>query len=566
MSVVRIRTVVLLGIAVLASAPRPAAALQAIGGDCMFESGTELVDRQASGATMILFVRIARIRCAGGVILRADSLTYYDARGYAELIGNVFYQDTTRTLTAARASYYRDAGRLIANGDSTTDVVVTDLIEGGRLHGRNLDFIQAVGGRAQDEITVTGNRADGGRPNAVLPVDPPPEAEPDAPEPDPFDVTADRIFLRGENYFEASGDVDVVRDSLVTHSDSLVFDQVSTTLDLRGDAELVQAGDSIAGRRVRVRLPENEIREIEAYGEASLVSRDLDLDAPWFRIDFVDGQVDGLWAAPLRRQGLPARDSTPADAADRESSPETLPQTERREETEDREMTPRDSLDMLQPVAVSGGTRIRADSLDVAATVGVLDSLRAIGRAHAVSRRDSIDASMLPDIAKEDWIRGDTIVATLTASAVGDSTVYSVDRIVSAGNASSLYRLQPDTTAQQPDSAAVSDSVAPLAPDTATGVTTPGDSLPGGVLPGDSLADDSLARPDSLQEGGDGDAVVVLPSDAPGVHYVVAERIILVFENDEVRRMEIFGLREGVHTEPRRRATTPAPTAPGGPP
>ncbi|HKK94372.1 MAG TPA: hypothetical protein VJ925_13135, partial [Longimicrobiales bacterium] len=388
----------------LAGAPQPAAALQALGDDCRFESGTDLVDRRASGSSMILFVKRARIRCVGGVILRADSLTYYDARGYAELIGDVFYQDTTRTLTAARASYYRDSGRLIANGDSVMDVVVTDLQEGGRLTGRNLDFIQAGGGRAQDEITVTGTRADGSRPNAVLPVDPAEDAEADAAEPEPFDVTADRIFLRGENYFEATGRVDVVRDSLVTHSDSLVFDQVSTTLDLRGDAELVQAGDSIAGRRVRVRLPENEIREIEAFGEASLVSRDLDLDSPWFRIAFVEGQVDGLWAAPLRRQGLATPDSSASDEAlagdttdlDVQMPPADTEREVERQERDDTDMTPRDSLDMLQPVAVSGGTRIRADSLDVAATVGVLDSMRAVGRAYAVSKRDSINAAMLP--------------------------------------------------------------------------------------------------------------------------------------------------------------------------
>ncbi len=555
--------VLLLGL-LLAGDAAPVTA-QPLGEDCRFERGTDRFQRQTSGSTMIFSAITARIRCDGGIVLRSDSLTYYEARGYAELVGNVFYEDTTRTLTAARASYYRDSGRLIANGDESTDVVVTDLLEGGKLSGRNLDLIQAGGGRAEDEITVTGTRADGSRPNAVLPVDPAEDVEADAPEPEPFDVTADRIFLRGEDYFEATGRVDVVRDSLLTHSDSLVFDQVSTTLDLRGDAELVQGRDTISGRRVRVRIPENEIREIEAFGEGSLVSRELDLDAPWFRIAFIEGEVDGLWAAPLQRQGRATSDSlaTADPAGDAAAAVDVDPPVaaERPGEIDDREhadLTPRDSLDMLQPVAVSGGTRIRADSLDVAATVGVLDSLRAIGRAYAVSQRDSINATMLPEIAKEDWIRGDTIVASLNARTEADSTVYSIDRIVSAGNASSLYRIQPDTSARATDSLAVGDSVAQAA-------DLPADSAALAVERSDSLASmDPMA--DSLPGMPDPEPVVVLPSDAPGVHYVVAQRIILVFENDEVRRMEIFGLSEGVHLEPRRRAPTTATSDPGGSP
>jgi hypothetical protein len=49
-----------------------------------------------------------------------------------------------------------------------------------------------------------------------------------------------------------------------------------------------------------------------------------------------------------------------------------------------------------------------------------------------------------------------------------------------------------------------------------------------------------------------GASAVILPETAPGVHYVVARRIILDFANGEVRRMEVLGLTEGYHFEPRR--------------
>jgi lipopolysaccharide export system protein LptA len=544
-------------------APDPAAALQAVGRDCRFEPGSGLYTQRTVGTSTTIFQRRPRIRCQGDIVIRADSLAYYGSTNRFELIGNVFYADSTRSMTAVRATYRRDFGQLVANGAADTAVVVTDLADGSRLTGLNLDFREAGGGRAQDEVTISGRMQDGTRPAAILPVARPAEADPDAPEPSPFDVTADRIFLRGENFFEAEGDVDVVRDSLVTQSDALEYDQVRATLDLMGRASLVQGRDSIEGRRVLVRLPEDEIREIEAIGEGSLVSRDLDLESPWFRVTFLDGAVDGLWAAPLRRPeatGMTPPDSTVADSTGAVAvAPPVDDRLRRAGGPMDAEMSPQDSLDSAQPVAQSGATRISADSLDVAATVGVIDSVRAVGRAYAVSSRDSIDASMLPEIAAQDWIRGDTIVANFLPTQVADSTVYSLDRIISAGNASSLYRLAPNRGAVPPDSVAAGEAaqssvppvVAELDPDTIPGVDPDperasdpaADSIPG--LPGTEAPQ------------------VILPATAPGVHYVVASRIILVFENDEVRRMEIFGLKEGVHLEPRRRATAVA-AGPGG--
>lgn len=552
-------------LAVLATLPvaEPASALQAIGRDCTFQPGSGLLTRQSFGTTFTIFQRNPRYRCAGGVVIRADSMAYYGSTGTAELIGDVFYADSTREMTAVRATYRRDFGNLVANGVGDTAVVVTDRREGGRLTGMNLVFQEAGGGRAEDEVTVYGRMADGTRPSAVLPVEPPPEAEADAPDPAPFDVTADRIFLRGEDYFEAVGDVDVVRDSLVTASDSLEYDQVRATLDLRGRASLVQGADSIAGRRVIVRLPENEIREIETIGRGSLVSRDLDLESPWFRVTFEEGEVDGLWAAPLRRTAAaeptdttgalatdPDRDG--ADPADPDPASERLVRPEVEPEGD---LSPLDSLDAVQPVATSGATRITADSLDVSATVGVLDTVRAVGRAHAVSRGDSIDASMLPEIAARDWIRGDTIVASFRSTAEADSTVYELDRIVSAGNASSLYRLAPDTSSSAADTA-VADAEAPdpdrVAGDPARPDTVPADTLAAAAEVGDPAADTTAAG------SGEEEPEVILPATAPGVHYVVADRIVLVFENDEVKRMEIFGLAEGVHLEPRRRSNAVA--------
>ena len=541
----------LVALVALLTTPGAVFGVQSIGRDCEWEPGSGLYTQRAVGTSYTIFQRDPRIRCQGGVVIRADSLAYYGAANRFELIGDVFYGDSTRTMTAVRATYRRDFGQLVANGAADTAVVVTDLADGARLTGLNLDYREAGGGRLEDEVTVYGRLLDGERPSAVLPVAPSPEAAPDDPAPAPFDVTADRIFLRGENYFEARGTVDAVRDSLVTRSDSLIYDQVRATLDLGGRASLVQGIDSIEGRRIIVRIPENEIREIEAIGEGSLVSRDLDLEAPWFRVAFSEGEVDGLWAAPLRRPEGPVADSITGDTVsdpaaappgDPEAPVGALPAAE--VAMADEEMSPRDSLDAAQPVAWSGATRITADSLDVAASVGVLDSVLAIGRAYAVSSGDSINASMLPEIAAQDWIRGDTIIAKFLARQEADSTVYSLDRIVSGGNASSLYRLAPEADAEATDSTLAAD-------------------LPDAPVEPDSLVEVGQETEPVPQDAEAEEVQVILPADAPGVHYVVAGRIVLVFVDDEVSRMEIYELREGVHLEPRRRTNAVA-DGPGG--
>lgn len=536
---------------------------QALGQDCVFEDGTESATRRSLGGVVQVNMVKARIRCADGVVLRGDTIRYYGSRGLAELIGNVFYADSTREMTAVAATYYRDNRQLVANGDPETDVIVTNTADGARLSGINLIYYQAGGGRIEDEVTVFGLRG-AERPRALLPPptrDEPPAAtsgvaeldrevdpaEEKAPAADasasPLDVTADRIILKGENYFEALGRVESFRDSVTTSSDTLIYDQVSSNLDLRGNARLVQVRDTIEGRRVLVRIPDNVIREIEATGDGVLVSADLRLEAPWFRVAFDKGDLDGLWAAPLRRNVRSEEEESETPPLDVPEPSEAPPEPE-----VDLQQAMLDSLDARQPYAISGQTRIRADSLDVASESGRIEQLVAVGRAYAVSARDStLDVSRLPEIARQDWMRGDTIVASFAARSQGDSTVYAIERITATGSASSLYRLAPDSAraANAPEESARAEAQAVDVP--------PPDSTGTADV---AVTADSLGLPAE-------EPTVVLPADAPGIHYVVAAQIILVFENDDVSRMEVLQLQEGVHLEPRRaRAAPTTSTAP----
>jgi hypothetical protein len=149
-------------------------------------------------------------------------------------------------------------------------------------------------------------------------------------------------------------------------------------------------------------------------------------------------------------------------------------------------------------VALAESFELTADSLELIAPADVVERIVAVGDARSVSRaRDSLNVESLPDIARADWLEGDTVVISLkqvadtTLGAAGD-TEYEVDRIVARVGARSLYRLPPE---------------------------------------------DSTAAPGI---------------DPPAVHYVVGDEITLVMEAGEVQSMEVVGQTRGVHLEPLR--------------
>jgi len=101
---------------------------------------------------------------------------------------------------------------------------------------------------------------------------------------------------------------------------------------------------------------------------------------------------------------------------------------------------------------------IIADSVDVLLPGERLESLTAVGDAHAESTaRDSLNTASTPDVIRRDWIDGQTIVATFASvPATGTEGVdptgneYRLERLVSSGLARSLYRMaaSDSTTAE----------------------------------------------------------------------------------------------------------------------
>jgi hypothetical protein len=246
--------------------------------------------------------------------------------------------------------------------------------------------------------------------------------------------------------------------------------------------------------------------EIQAVREALLTGEDLTLRAPLIKLYLVEGAVERLVAVPLPS----GTDSPPAALEEGVGRAQTTSRTGAADAAE----AGADTASVGRPVAVAERFELTADSLDLTAPGDVVERIFAAGRARSVSQaRDSLNVEALPEVARQDWLEGDTIVINLeparpdslaaSARAPGEEAEreYEIETIVARVGARSLYRLPPqDSTAQA------------------------------GV-------------------------------DLPAVHYVLGDEITIHMSEGEVREMEVVGQTRGVHLEPLSRAAATGDTA-----
>lgn len=557
--------VLALGLAPVLWVPGTAAAQETRVADCRILPGTRSATGRTAGGARVIFVGRPRLACDGGVRINADSMVAFESTGFNQLLGNVDFEDADRRLLARNARYFNRVGRLEADGD----VQLTDKASGNVVRGQNLLYLRAGFGRAEEELTVWGGRArallypDGapapsratGQERIALPGE---GEERSALPGNPYDVTADRIFIRGQDEVRATGDVEAVRDSLTALADTLRYDQRRERIILTRDARLDREVYDLYGDEIFVDLPGDTIRRVEARGAGRLLGEDLDLDAPFIRMGFEAGALDGLWATPLR----------PGQELEMMVGLRVLPEE-------------LDSLDLRRPRGVSSTFEIEADSLEVVAPGEVLERMNAVGTARAVSSaRDSLNTPETPELIRHDWMEGDTVVALFArqtgdggaeaggagepgqGGAGSDSTAYVLERLEARGNAASLYRLDADSAAAEPDSAAP-------APDSA-GAPGVGDRESRGA----GVAGEKRAAAADSANPGEGRAdeepvTTIRAGKQPAIHYVTAGEIVIRFQDGQVDRMEVRRLRQGVHMDPTgtpRRAVARSDAGEAGPP
>ncbi len=311
----------------------------------------------------------------------------------------------------------------------------------------------------------------------------------DTTPPTPYLVVADRLHLVGESYFEATGNAVIDRDSLHATAQRAEYDQAVGHLLLERNARVDGSTYDLAGEEIVLDLPTGDVREVTARRQAVLTGEEIRLDAPVIHLFLAEGVLDRLVAVPMDAEAIARVNAGDAEALS------------------------------ARPVATAEDFVLTADSVDVRAPAQRLDRIFAVGAARGESTaRDSLNVPELPDVARRDWIDGDTIVAVFgradtaaTPTAEGQGTgedEYVLEELVAAGSARSLYRLLPT---------------------------------------------------DSTSRAG---------VDPPAVHYVTGTRITIALREGQVERMEVEGATRGYHLEPvQRRAAgdslaVPADTVP----
>ena len=436
--------------------------------------GNDVLNSQTlPGGDRVTYISNPHFLCEDGVQIWADSAVAYSAQGMSQLIGSVRYRDQARELRSDQARYFSNVGRLQAQGH----LHVTNAEDGSVIENGDLVYLRETDDREVEDMTVTTGR-DGLRPRALVRPASSDSAAADAEPPSPYTVVADRIVLRGAGYFNATGTVEIERDSLFAFADSAEYEEASDRLVLVRSARVESASYDLVGRTITLGKSEGGTTEIRALRDAVLTGEDLTLTAPQIVLHVADGSVQRLVAVPLAEMADSDIDSAAADSAD-----------------------------TARPVAIAEGFELTADSLELTAPVEVVERILAAGQARSVSHaRDSLNVEDLPEIARFDWLEGDTIVVTLravpdSAQAAADSTDgrnYEVERIVARVGARSLYRMPPE------------------------------------------------------------DSTAVAGVDAPALHYVMGDQITIVMNRGEVEGMEVVGQTRGVHLEPLRPGGSPA--------
>lgn len=441
--------------------------------------------------TRLVFASKPVVECDDGTRVQADSAEVNEAAGVTRFFGNVQFEDPTRTLTSEFAEFYDRQDRLFAwNG-----VVLTQTDEGTVMRGDTLEYYRASDFQPEDLLSMRGGRVE-----STLP----PRSGTGA----PYDVESDRLTIQGEDRVTAVGMVSVVRDSLRAWGDTMTFNPDSDRLRLGGLARIEGSNYDLRAAIIELLVPGDTLREVIAIERPVLTTEGLVLTAPReIRIDLDAGELERLVAV-----GFPL----PVVTEEPEAAPaDTLPQPPRE-----------------RPVAQAEDFVLSGDSLDIAAPGGVLDRVLAVGAGRGESLRADTTAAgvaareALPEVLRNDWIEGDTILAFFVptdpagaSGAAGDSlpplpapetlvgaqgpqsadtteAAYRLDRLVARGNARSLYRV---------------------------------------------AAADSAAAPDAPK----------------AIHYVLGRTIVVTMTDGEVDRMDVEGPR-GIHLEPRPGGAPPA--------
>lgn len=213
------------------------------------------------------------LRC-GDAVMTGDSAVHFETEERAEMIGNVFYRDTTRTLEADHLTYLESSDQVVADGN----VRLVRLATGAQLDGPRASFFRAAAAGSRTIAT--------GRPRMTMP------GEEQGSE--PIVVDADIAEFLGDDQAFARGEVVIQRSDFHATSDSSRFSPEAGRL--YGDPVITSRGLSLAGDSVLTTFVDGDLDLIHALGNARATGDELDLRAVEILIDTGPENVERAWA------------------------------------------------------------------------------------------------------------------------------------------------------------------------------------------------------------------------------------------------------------------------------
>lgn len=337
------------------------------------------------GSGEVVYVGSPVFGCGNGTRITADSAIIVKASNRADFINNVRFTEPGRVLTSQYAQYLSNLRKLQAQGN----VIVRDERDGSVLRAPSLDYFQQSNNEPQARVEIYS-----GRPHFTTF-----RTRANSNVVDTTNVDSDRMQLIGQNTFRGWGAVVIKRGDLDARSGYAEFVQDSNRMKLTGQAVVISDSTTLKADTIDAVLANgDEFKDVFARKDASMVATNINVTSPRMRVTFDNGDVQRLIAVGGKL----------AKAA-------------------------------AQAKAVSEDFTLTADSIDARTPNQKLDTVTAVGSAFAHrAPNDSADAK-LPELIKQDWVRGENIVATFEDA----DTARVLKRIVAKGGpASSTYRLR----------------------------------------------------------------------------------------------------------------------------
>ncbi len=210
----------------------------------------------------------------GDAVMTGDSAVHYETDERAEMIGNVVYRDTTRTLDANRLTYFERSDQIIAVGN----VRLVRLETGARLDAPRVSFFRAAS--ADSRTTATE------RPRMTFPAS--------GPDGEPILIDADVAEFLGNERAFARGNVVISRSDFHATADSARFS--SREGWLYGEPVVTSRGLSLAGDSIFITFADGDLDRIHALGNADATGEDLNLRAAEILIDTGPENIERAWA------------------------------------------------------------------------------------------------------------------------------------------------------------------------------------------------------------------------------------------------------------------------------